>query len=155
MGQAMSDETRVYLDTNVFIMAFENAGARSDHAWWLLRAIEDGEMAAVTSEMTLAEILVKPIEVGDEPLSASYQAILTSSPVMDVRAVTRSVLIEAAEIRAHRPSIRLPDAVHLATARAGGCSFFISNDERLAMPTGLQRLSLTPFTVDDIRAAGS
>ena len=34
---------RVYLDSNVFIAAFEHAGARSDHAWWIFHAIEQGE----------------------------------------------------------------------------------------------------------------
>ncbi|MBS7540489.1 type II toxin-antitoxin system VapC family toxin [Ancylobacter lacus] len=142
---------RVYLDSNVFITAFENAGARSDHAWWLLHAIEAGQIAAVTSEITLAEILVKPIEAGDDELAESYQAMLTSGPVMEVLPVARGILVGAAGIRARRPAIRLPDAIHVATARSAGCTHFISNDERLTMPEGLRRLSLSPFTLDDLR----
>jgi hypothetical protein len=57
-------QPRVYLDANVFVAAFEHVGARSDHAWWIMRAIERGEIAAGTSEITLAEVLVKPFEVG-------------------------------------------------------------------------------------------
>lgn len=148
----MTEVPRVYLDTNVFITAFENAGARSDHAWWLLRAIEGREMIAVTSEITLSEVLVKPIEVGDGALAASYQAMLTSNAVMEVHPVARDILIEAAGIRARRPAVKLPDAVHIATARRSRCGFFVTNDERLVVPEDVVRLPLSPFTVDDIKA---
>jgi len=146
----MSEMPTVYLDANVFITAFENAGARSDHAWWLLNAIEEGQVSAVTSEITLAEILVKPLEVGDAALAASYQTMIAPNPVLDVSPVTRDRLIEAAGIRARRPSVKLPDAIHLATAQHHGCGFFISNDERLAVPAGMRRVPLGPFTIDDL-----
>ena len=44
--------TRIYLDANVFIAAYESRGARSDHAWWILDAIEANEFLSVTSELT-------------------------------------------------------------------------------------------------------
>jgi predicted nucleic acid-binding protein len=62
-------QPRVYLDANVFVAAFEHVGAYSDHAWWIIRAIETGEIAAGTSELTLAEVLVKPFEVGAPELA--------------------------------------------------------------------------------------
>ena len=38
-------QPRVYLDANVFVAAFEHMGAHSDHAWWIIHAIESGEIA--------------------------------------------------------------------------------------------------------------
>ncbi|MFK8253797.1 type II toxin-antitoxin system VapC family toxin [Ancylobacter terrae] len=147
----MSEVPRIYLDANVFITAFENVGARSDHAWWLLNAIEEREVEAVTSEITLAEILVKPLELGDQKLAESYQSIVAPNPLFEVSPVTRDRLVEAATVRARRPSIKLPDAIHIATAQHYGCNFFVSNDERLAMPAGMRRIPLGPFTLDDLR----
>lgn len=141
---------RVYLDANVFIAAFEHVGAGSDHAWWLIRAVEDGEIFAATSELTLAEILVKPLERGQADLADGYGKMLVSAAHFEVMPVQRDILIEAASIRARRNAIRLPDALHVATAKALSCSFFISNDRRLALPEGMRLLAVDPFTLDDI-----
>jgi predicted nucleic acid-binding protein len=141
---------KLYLDSNVLITAFENAGARSDHAWWLLQAVDAGDVSAATSELSLAEVLVKPLEEGDNELVATYKSTITTSVGFEVATVDRAVLIEAARIRAARRSIRLPDAIHLATATKLDCQFFISGDLRLDMPQGITHLELSPFTLDDV-----
>src|SRR5688500_415037 len=90
---------KVYIDTNVFLAAYESAGIRSDHAFWILSAIEDEEIYAVTSELTLAEILPGPIEEGNVELADAYQQVLTTGRNMEVRAVTREMLIASASLR--------------------------------------------------------
>ena len=141
---------RVYLDTNVFVAAFEHVGAHSDHAWWIIRAVEGGEIEAGTSEITLAEVLVKPFEVGAADLAKGYQNMMMSGSNFEVLPVRRDILVKAATLRARRTSIRLPDAVHIATAQALSCGFFISGDRRLPVPDGMRMLAVTPFTLDDI-----
>lgn len=141
---------RVYLDANVFVAAFEHIGAHSDHAWWIIRAIESGEIAAGTSEITLAEVLVKPFEVGATDLADGYERMIVSGSNFAVLPVRRDILVGAAALRARRTSTRLPDAVHIATAQALSCRFFISDDRRLPMPDGIRMLTVNPFTLDDI-----
>ena len=143
-------QRRVYLDANVFVAAFEHVGAHSDHAWWIIRAIESGDIAAGTSEITLAEVLVKPFEVGATDLADGYERMMVSGSNFEVLPVRRDILVGAASLRARRTSIRLPDAVHIATAQALSCGFFISDDRRLPMPDGMRMLAVTPFTLDDI-----
>lgn len=141
---------RVYLDSNVFITAFENAGARSDHAWWIMLAMENGDIIGATSEMTLAEVLVKPIELSAAELTDAYKQSITPGPNFEVIPVRREILIEAAGIRARRSSIRLPDAVHIASARALSCRFFVSDDARIPLPEDIELVPVNPFTLDDI-----
>lgn len=141
---------RVYVDSNVFIAAFEHAGAHSDHAWWIIGAIQDGEIAGATSEITLAELLVKPIERGATELATVYQTTIVAGPNFEMSSVDRDILVRAARIRASRASIKLPDAIHIATAQALSCSFFVSGDRRLPLPEGLRLLPVSPFTLDDI-----
>ncbi|WP_347566102.1 PIN domain-containing protein [Scytonema sp. UIC 10036] len=43
--------------------------------------------------------------------------------------VSRDILIEAAQLRAN-VNIKLPDAIHAATAILTQCSTFITNDQR-------------------------
>jgi predicted nucleic acid-binding protein len=141
---------RVYLDSNVFVAAFENTGAHSDHAWWIMLAIEQGIIVGATSEITLAEVLVKPVERGDTELIAAYEQAIEPAPNFEVLPVRREILIEAAGIRARRSSIRLPDAVHIAAARAVSCECFISDDARLRLPENLKLVPVSPFALDDI-----
>lgn len=151
MGAAVTTSAppRVYLDANVFIAAFEQPGARSEHAWWLLDAIEDGRVRGATSELTLSEILVRPIELGDAELVKAYEQMIAPGATFDVTQIGRDILIDAARLRARR-RLRLPDAIHLACARALDCRFVVSNDVRLPAIDGLKTLPLSPFTVDDI-----
>ncbi len=151
MGSTVNaDLPHVYLDANVFIAAFENPGAHSDHAWWVLEALERGEISGGTSEITIAELLVKPIELGDSELAASYEKMIVSVDRFEVVPVRRDILVEAAGIRARRSSIKLPDAIHIATARSLSCCFFLTGDRRLPLPEGIKSLTINPFTLDDI-----
>jgi predicted nucleic acid-binding protein len=151
MEQAMSEPLpRVYLDANVFIAAFEHVGAHSDHAWWIIRAIETGKVMAGTSEITLAEILVKPLERGDTDLADGYEKMIVPGPHFEVLPVRRDILRNAAVLRARRASVRLPDAIHIASAETLTCRFFVSDDRRLPLPEGMRKLAVDPFTLDDV-----
>ena len=151
MGSPVNNRRpRVYLDSNVFITALEHAGARSDHAWWILEAVENGEIVGATSEITLAEVLVKPKELGVKELASAYEHMIASGPNFEVLAVRRDILAAAADIRARHLSVRLPDAVHIASAVTMDCEFFVSNDKGIKVPETMRLLPLTPFVVDDV-----
>lgn len=141
---------RVYLDTNVFIAAYETVGAHSDHAWWLLYALERGEISGATSELTLSELLVKPIDEGADDLVEAYDGMIRPAEHFEVLPVGRDILIAAARLRARRAATRLPDAIHLASAERLGCNAFVSRDKRLRAPAGLRVIGLDPFTLDDV-----
>lgn len=122
--------SRVYPDTNIFVEAFERLDRQSP-IWQVLNAIEAGELNASTSEITFAELLPKLIIDGEADLIALYERLFSEGRIFDAVPITREVLIEAASIRALRLSVRLPDAIHLATAVHAGCSVILSNDQRL------------------------
>ena len=121
----------VYLDTNVFIYALEGYPAFAEDLTALFEGIDRGDCRAVTSELTLAEALVKPIRDRSAARQQAYEAILTPSRGLAVRAVSREILLDAARIRA-RSGHRLPDAIHLATAKATRSGLFLTNDKRIA-----------------------
>lgn len=121
----------VYLDTNVFIAAFEGSGGLGDDVWPLLEAVERGELHAATCELTLAEVLVHPLRRGDAALVAAYEAMIAPSASLSVVAVDRALLTSAARLRAERPALRLPDALHLAAALRVGADLLVTRDVRL------------------------
>lgn len=50
--------------------------------------------------------------------------------------ITQAILIEAAEIRA-ATDLKLPDAIHVATAMALGCDALLTNDRSLRAAPGM------------------
>lgn len=126
---------RIYLDTNIIIYAMEGYPEYVSSLSSLFAAIDEGKLVAVTSELTLAESLVKPMMDDNAHLQNVYMDALQSSDVIFVIPVNRQILIEAARLRAKTDTLNLPDAIHLATAHVHQCDSFLTNDKRLrALP---------------------
>lgn len=120
---------RVYLDANIVIYAVEGFANLAAQLRSLLEALDAAEIVAVTSELTLAEVLVKPFKDQNQAVQRAYKMFLTPTPVLHLIPVNRSVLEEAARLRA-ASGLKLPDAIHLATANSHGCNSFLTNDDQ-------------------------
>ena len=120
--------SRVFWDTNLYIYLFEDYGQFSQMVAALRsRMLERGDQL-LTSTLTLGEILVKPLEKGDQVLSGKYESAVTATSVLlpfDVKAARIY-----ASLRSDR-SLRAPDAIQLACAAGVGVDLFITNDARL------------------------
>ena len=125
---ALSD--RVYLDTNIFIYALEGYSAFRPVLTTLFEALDQKALTAVTSELTLAEALVKPLLDQHAEREAAYLQLLQSTASLMVVPVSREVLIAAAHLRAES-NLKLPDAIHVATAQLTACTYFLTNDSRI------------------------
>ncbi len=123
--------TRIYLDANVFIYALEAYTPFVEWLGELFDAIDSGELQAATSELALAETLVKPVVDGDTALQQVYKDAFQTTDSLYVAPVSRAILIEAAVLRAKTGTLKLPDAIHVATARANQCQTFLTNDKNL------------------------
>jgi predicted nucleic acid-binding protein len=126
----------VYLDTNLFIYAVEGYEPERSTVRDLFSALDRQAFSGVTSEFTLAELLVKPFELGREDVVLAYSGLVQHSDRLAVAPVDRSILIEAARQRA-RLGILMADAIHVATALASGCDVFLTNDRRLRLPSAM------------------
>jgi predicted nucleic acid-binding protein len=123
---------RFYLDTNLFIYAIEDISPFAEQIRPLLQAADRGEIQLVTSLLALAETLVMPFRTQDDWLIAKYRRLFTQPPTgLLVSPLDAGILERAAGLRARTPSLRLPDAIHIATAEAEQCDYFLTNDKGL------------------------
>ena len=121
--------SRVFWDTNLFVYLIEAKGARAESVATLRRRMIERGDVLLTSALTLGELLVKPVETGDDELQDRYLRAMDEGVTVlpfDARAAPRF-----AAIRKDR-SIRAPDAIQLACAAAAGTDLFITNDDRLS-----------------------
>ncbi|HET91032.1 MAG TPA: PIN domain-containing protein [Chloroflexi bacterium] len=107
----------------------------------LFQAVDRGDVAIVTSTITLTEVLVHPLRQRNVELVRRYRDVLLYSPGLSMLPVSPRVAEEAARLRASY-GFKTPDAIHLATAILAGGQTFLTNDKRLAKPLSIQVLIL-------------
>jgi predicted nucleic acid-binding protein len=143
----------VYVDTNVFIAAYEASGDLRDQAQQILKAAENAEIRLVASELALAELLVHPLEADNLQLVEAYKQIFFDSAAMLVVPVSRQVLIRSAELRGGPQRMKMADAIHVASADVAICRFVISNDRGLRVSNSMRLMTVHPLVLDEIREA--
>ena len=137
---------RVYLDANVFIYALDDLPPWNVTAAGLLRAAEAGEFGAVTSELTLAECLVKPFQTSSQASVHVYEQTIRPRQWLTVVPISRALLIEAARVRA-TSAAKLPDAIYIASYRLQHADVFITNDQPLKGVLGVDCSLLSGFAL--------
>jgi predicted nucleic acid-binding protein len=133
---------RLYLDANIVIYAFENTDEISERLRSLIAAASSPQHRFLaTSELTLAEIVVVPLRNGNRRLIDIYESITIGNSFVYVGTVSREVLWLAAILRSKHRQLRLPDAIHIATAMLFGCDYFLSGDLRLSGSFSIEQMS--------------
>lgn len=133
---------RIYFDANVFIYAMETDDERGMLARRWVMQIDRGEIQAVTSELTLGEVLPHPVAANDLDLINGYHRLLRNRAALRVIPVSRTLILEAVNIRA-KFAAELPDAIHIATALRSSCAALLTEDTRIRLPADLRRLALS------------
>jgi uncharacterized protein len=122
--------SRIFFDTNLFIYLLEDSGARGAKVSGILERISGRRDELLTSTLTLAEVLVKPLSVGDIVWADRYEKLL-NTPGVSVLAFDRASARIYAQLRQDK-TLKPPDAIQLSCAANAKCDLFITNDERLS-----------------------
>jgi len=126
----------VYLDANVFIDSIERIDPYRSMLDTLWLTVSTGQVTVVTSELTLLEVLVKPLKVGDATTATLFRTVLKHTPDVQMLPITQSVLEAAANLRATL-GLKTPDAIHVATALLNNSMLFVTNDSTFRRVTDL------------------
>ena len=119
--------TRVAVDTNIFIYEIEAHPRYLPFTRDLFRWLEDPRHAAITSTLTMTEVLTGPYLSRDAARAKVYFALLSNYPHLEWIAPDLDIADQAARFRAqHR--LRTPDAIQAATAVRTRVNGFITND---------------------------
>ncbi len=133
------------LDTAVFIYYIEEHETFLPLVAPIFDEVAAGRREAVTSSLTLLEVLVVPYRAGNVALAERYEACLSRSRGLRLVEIGRPQLRIAAQLRALHASVRTPDALQLAAALSAGCSAFVTNDRDLPSVPGLRVLQLRDY----------
>jgi predicted nucleic acid-binding protein len=135
---ALEDKLRtsqiIGLDSAVFIYHFEAHPRYKALCAEVFDCMEAGIVQAVTSTVTLIEVLVQPLAKGEQELSVRYEQYLRFGPSLTLRSLDPELALRAAQLRA-RYQLRTPDAIQLAAAIEFGARLFLTNDNRVRKVT--------------------
>jgi predicted nucleic acid-binding protein len=132
---------RIALDTSVFIYQLEANPRYVGLTDRIFAWLESPDRQAVTSTITMTELLVQPYRDSQEQRVDEFYALLTTYPNLDWIAPDLEVADIAARIRAmHR--LRTPDALQAATAIRAQATGLVTNDPILERVAGFETLVL-------------
>lgn len=118
---------RVYFDTNIFIYILENHSEFGETCLSVVQSGADKELDGYSGDLVLAELLVKPLKDNNARAVKAVKDLFTEETRIELLPHTRSAFITAAHLRANH-KIKLPDALHLATAIENHIEIFLTND---------------------------
>jgi len=121
----------VALDTMVFAYHLADHPRYSPLTTVVLEAVESGQIAGVTTTVTLAEILTAPAKTGDRRALQDYELYLTRFPNLRIMPLDVALARETALVRGET-GLRTPDAVQVAAAHLAGADAIVTNDRRWA-----------------------
>lgn len=128
---------RIYVDSNIFIYLLDGSDDLRQRTLAKLAASEVEEAKLITSELTIAECTIAPLREKRKEIVEAFQALLYDSEIVELISVTHDVIVQSAEIAAEL-KLKLPDAIHVATAIVAGCDTFLSNDRGIRAPAGIE-----------------
>ncbi len=132
----------VAIDTVVFVYFIEEHPRYLPLLVELFGAVDSGAITAVTSTVTLLEVLVVPYRQGNLALGERYEALLGRSRGLRLLELGRPLLRAAAQLRAAHRGLRTPDALQLAAGLAARATAFVTNDRDLPSVPGLPIVKL-------------
>jgi predicted nucleic acid-binding protein len=146
-GRIAPRHQRVLLDTCLWIYHFGQNATFGKAADYVIEQLEAGKFQAVASELTLMELIVKPLQVGRQDAADDYETLLSHFPNLTLEPISREILLEAAALRA-RYRVRTPDAIQLATAFKSHATLAITNDEGWRNIAGMETLLLAELVAE-------
>ncbi len=136
----------VSIDTNIFVYFFQQHKQFGVAAKSLFELMAQKQTRAVTSIITLTELLSIPTS---EEVTEELTARFLETPNLIISEINQTIALDAARIR-RLYGIRTPDALQLATALFHKSDFFITSDQRLKSFKDLSIIILNQTTQFDL-----
>jgi predicted nucleic acid-binding protein len=126
----------------IFIYHFEENQIYSPLTFSIFESLEKGNFNAITSILTLLEILVKPKRESNLILTERYKILLETFPNLQVKTLDENIADVASSLRANY-NINTPDAIQVATSLEAQADIFITNDTSLKKITEIEVILLS------------
>jgi predicted nucleic acid-binding protein len=133
----------VYFDANIFIYLLENHSDFGEICLSIVQSAVDKELDGYSGDLVLAELLVKPLKDNNARAVKAVKDLFSKETRIELLPHKRSTFETAALLRANY-KIKLPDALHIATAIENHIEVFLTNDREIPSIPEITVLQLPP-----------
>ncbi len=132
----------IFIDTAPIIYYIEAHPKFGPLAKEVVSTFQSGNLNSI---ITLAEVLPKPIERGDEKLARKFAEFLKHGRNLTMIEISEGTAETAGKLRGRYPFLKTVDAIQLAAALEVGAGAFLTNDMRLQQFNELKVLALKNY----------
>lgn len=93
--------------------------------------LQSRRLKAFSSVITIAEVLPKPVQAGDEELASKFGQFLVHGRNISLIDISVGIADRAGRLRGRYPSLRTVDAIQISAALEAGTDAFLTNDKKL------------------------
>ena len=131
LSDELSHLNSIFIDTApviYFIEAHPNFGPLAKE---VVNSFQSGKLYAFSSVITLAEVLPKPIEAGDEKLARKFAEFLKHGRNLSLIEISAGIAETAGKLRGQYSELRIIDAIQISAAIDVRADAFLTNDKKL------------------------
>jgi predicted nucleic acid-binding protein len=131
LADELSKLNTIFIDTAPIIYYIEAHPHFGPLAKEVVDAFQSGRLIAFSSVITLAEVLPKPIQMGQERLAKKFSEFLKKGQNLNLIEISADIAEKSGQLRGKYPMIKGLDAIQLSSAIEVRADAFLTNDYKL------------------------
>ena len=135
----------IFIDTAPIIYYIEAHPQFGPLAKKVVDSFRSGRLIALSSVITLVEVLPKPVESGNDELAKKFSNFLKTGKNIKLLEISANIAELAGNLRGRYPSLKAMDAIQIAVSIDAGADAFITNDVKLNQIKALKVIILKEY----------
>lgn len=148
LSEVLGEIKTIFLDTAPVIYFIEAHHQFGPLVRQVIKLMNENKIQAVTSVLTLSEVLPKPVETGNDELAEKFKTYLKNGSNLTLLPITEIIGESAGVLRGKYPHLKTVDAVQIATALDVEADAFLTNDMKLSGIKEIKIIVLKDYLVD-------
>ena len=135
----------IFIDTAPIIYYIEAHPQFGPLAKKVVDSFRSGRLIALSSVITLVEVLPKPVESGNDELAKKFSNFLKTGKNIKLLEISANIAELAGNLRGRYPSLKAMDAIQIAVSIDAGADAFLTNDVKLKQIKALKVIVLKEY----------
>ncbi|KIE18620.1 hypothetical protein DS62_12330 [Smithella sp. SC_K08D17] len=148
LSEVLGKIKTIFLDTAPVIYFIEAHPQFGPLVRQVIELMNENRIQAVTSVLTLSEVLPKPVETGNDELAEKFKTYLKNGSNLTLLPITEIIGESAGVLRGKYPNLKTVDALQIATALDAESDAFLTNDRKLSGIKEIKIIVLKDYLVD-------
>lgn len=148
LSEVLGKIKTIFLDTAPVIYFIEAHPQFGPLVRQVIELMNGNRIQAVTSVLTLSEVLPKLVETGNDELAEKFKTYLKNGSNLTLLPITEIIGESAGVLRGKYPNLKTVDALQIATALDAESDAFLTNDRKLSGIKEIKIIVLKDYLVD-------